>query len=62
MDEDSQDYALKRPDGSFDFPSECTLATEEEAQAYVKQGKLRGISSDVSQVNVLWAGSAKRNQ
>src|SRR5215831_11028757 len=45
MDENSQEYALKRPDGSFDFPCECVLANQKEAEAYIKQGKLRGVSS-----------------
>lgn len=44
IDEDAQDHCLKRPDGSFDFPFECTFASKAEAEAYVAQGKLRGVT------------------
>src|SRR6516225_10068620 len=44
LEGNGQEYALKRPDGSFDFPFECTLGNREEAEAYIKQGRLRGVS------------------
>ena len=51
LEGNGQKYALKRPDGSFDFPFECTLGNRDEAEAYIKQGRLRGVTAKTEDVN-----------